>query len=36
MGLDMYLNGNKYLMTDWQTPANNRTEDGFESQRTQS
>ena len=30
MGLDMYLTGRKFLRSDWETPANNRTEDGFE------
>lgn len=29
MGLDMYLNGNKFFWTDWQNPENNPTEDGF-------
>jgi hypothetical protein len=28
MGLDMYLNGNKFMWTDWKEPDNNRTEDG--------
>ena len=29
MGLDMYLTGEKYLLTDHENPDNNRTEDGF-------
>lgn len=29
MGLDMYLNGNKFFWTDWEHPENNPTEDGF-------
>ena len=29
MGLDMYLRGEKFLWSDWNNPANNRTEDGF-------
>lgn len=30
MGLDMYLTGEKFFMTDWENPANNKTEDGYE------
>ena len=29
MGLDMYLIGEKYLVTDFENPAGNLTEDGF-------
>jgi hypothetical protein len=29
MGLDMYLNGEKFLWTNWEKPEENRTEDGF-------
>ncbi len=29
MGLDMYLNGKKYLFTDWKDQSKNQTEDGF-------
>lgn len=29
MGLDMYLTGEKYLLTDYENPENNLTEDGF-------
>lgn len=29
MGLDMYLNGDKYLPTDWVHPENTTKEDGF-------
>lgn len=29
MGLDMYLTGEKYLLTDCDNPAGNLTEDGF-------
>jgi hypothetical protein len=29
MGLDMYLTGEKYLVTDFENEANNLTEDGF-------
>jgi hypothetical protein len=29
MGLDMYLTGEKYLLADYENPANNPTEDGF-------
>lgn len=29
MGLDMYLEGHKFLLTDWDNPENNLTEDGF-------
>jgi hypothetical protein len=29
MGLDMYLEGEKYFWTDWDNPENNQTEDGF-------
>lgn len=29
MGLDMYLEGRKYIMEDWSNPANNETEEGF-------
>src|SRR4051812_6140992 len=29
MGLDMYLRGEKFFWTDWETPSNNRIEDGF-------
>lgn len=29
MGLDMYLTGEKYLLTDHENPDNNRVEDGF-------
>lgn len=29
MGLDMYLTGEKYLLTDHENPDNNRSEDGF-------
>jgi len=29
MGLDMYLTGEKYLVTDFEDPAGNLTEDGF-------
>jgi len=28
MGLDMYLEGHKFLMTDWDNPQNNVMEDG--------
>jgi hypothetical protein len=30
MGLDMYLTGEKFFMTDWDNPENNKTEDGYE------
>lgn len=30
MGLDMYLYGKKFHATDWDNPANNVKEDGFE------
>lgn len=30
MGLDMYLTGKKFRFTDWNNPANNLKEDGFE------
>jgi hypothetical protein len=30
MGLDMYLNGKKFLWTNWNEPSKNLTEDGFE------
>lgn len=30
MGLDMYLDGRKFLRTDWKNPENNPKEDGFE------
>ena len=30
MGLDMYLEGRKYLVTDWENDANNPKEDGFQ------
>jgi hypothetical protein len=30
MGLDMYLQGEKYLCTDWKNPQNNLCEDGYE------
>lgn len=30
MGLDMYLTGEKFFMTDWENPQNNKTEDGYE------
>ncbi len=33
MGLDMYLTGEKYLLTDYENPANNLTEDGFPLER---
>lgn len=29
MGLDMYLEGRKYIMEDWSNPNNNETEEGF-------
>jgi hypothetical protein len=29
MGLDMYLEGRKYLMQNWKHPEKNATEDGF-------
>ena len=29
MGLDMYLSGEIYLVTDWENPKNNLTEDGY-------
>jgi hypothetical protein len=29
MGLDMYLNGEKFLPTNWENPELNKTEDGF-------
>lgn len=29
MGLDMYLTGEKFLMTDWENPANKVMEDGY-------
>jgi hypothetical protein len=29
MGLDMYLNGEKFLWTDWDNPINTPKEDGF-------
>lgn len=29
MGLDMYLNGSKFLFNDWSNEANNQKEDGF-------
>lgn len=29
MGLDMYLTGEKYLFTDWESPENNQHRDGF-------
>lgn len=29
MGLDMYLEGRKFLLNDWENPTNNRSEDGF-------
>jgi hypothetical protein len=29
MGLDMYLNGNKYLPSNWKNPETDRTEDGI-------
>lgn len=29
MGLDMYLSGKKFILTDWENPANNVMEDGF-------
>lgn len=34
MGLDMYLQGRKFLWTDWEHPENNPTEDGFEIRET--
>lgn len=30
MGLDMYLEGEKYLWTDWNNPHSNPREDGYE------
>ena len=30
MGLDMYLEGEKFLWTDWRNPQNNPREDGYE------
>lgn len=30
MGLDMYLEGEKYYYTNWDDPSKNLTEDGFE------
>lgn len=30
MGLDMYLNGKKFIWTNWDKPELNPTEDGFE------
>lgn len=30
MGLDMYLDGKKFVWTDWKVPENNPREDGFE------
>lgn len=33
MGLDMYLNGEKFLWTNFQEPEKNITEDGFELKR---
>lgn len=30
MGLDMYLDGEKYFWTDWENPQNNVKEDGYE------
>jgi hypothetical protein len=30
MGLDMYLEGEKYLWTEWNNPQNNPREDGYE------
>jgi hypothetical protein len=30
MGLDMYLEGEKYLWIDWKNPQNNPREDGYE------
>lgn len=30
MGLDMYLEGEKYLCTDWKNPRNTLREDGYE------
>ncbi len=30
MGLDMYLDGEKFLWTDWKNPANNPSEDGYQ------
>jgi len=29
MGLDMYLTGEEFKLTDWGNPQNNETEDGF-------
>ncbi len=29
MGLDMYLEGEKYIWTDWKNPQNNLREDGY-------
>lgn len=29
MGLDMYLNGNKFYLTSWDSPEKNIMEDGF-------
>jgi len=29
MGLDMYLEGEKYRFTDWENPENNLKQDGF-------
>ena len=29
MGLDMHLDGEKYLWTNWEKPEQNQTEDGF-------
>lgn len=33
MGLDMYLTGDSYLLTDWKPPENNRYEDGHHVKR---
>jgi hypothetical protein len=33
MGLDMYLEGEKYYWTDWENPENNLMEDGFKVSR---
>jgi hypothetical protein len=34
MGLDMYLEGEKFYWTDWEHPENNLTMDGFKITRT--
>jgi hypothetical protein len=34
MGLDMYLEGEKFLWTDWEHPENNKKEDGFKIRET--